>query len=215
MKADLTIANSNSDGWDAVPLGADSLIRGKLIKFNSEGRFVCGDADVSNDQLVVTGVVTCWVRWGDEGKPAETRRTHPGEAHPTRAELPNQDQSEWPLGPDGRPCDPWVDCRYLYLLDRETAAEFTFTTHTWGGRKATSDLSRQIQILRRNHPKATPIVRLDAEKMKTRFGPKPKPVFTVTDCLGLLEPVRLAATSAVDRGDEGHFSPSPSEDIPF
>ncbi len=69
MKADLTIANSNSDGWDAVPLGADSLIRGKLIKFNSEGRFVYGDADVSNDQLVVTGVVTCWVRWASLPKP--------------------------------------------------------------------------------------------------------------------------------------------------
>ena len=198
---------------DGTPSGGGGAIRGKLVKFNTEGRFFCGDADVTGGEFAVTGVLTCWLRWGDDGKPAEIRITQPGEDHPQRQDLPDQDEHNWPLGPDGKRADPWQDTRYLYLVAPTTAVEATFSTRSYGGHRAVADLKRQIATMRRVHPKAAPIIRLDAERMRTKFGPKPKPLFTVIDWRGP-ETARIEpAPPAASEDDGSPWSPGPSDEL--
>jgi hypothetical protein len=91
------------------------------------------------------------------------------------------DKSKWEIGLNGEPADPWVDSRYLYLANAHDGSEYTFVTSSAGGRKAVSDLKGQIANIRYSHPTAIPVVKLDVEKWKTRFGLKPKPLFRVVD----------------------------------
>ena len=59
---------------------------------------------------------------------------------------------------------------------RSAAAEaFTFSTATWGGRGAVTDLGDRIVRMRTVHPDAVPIVELRAAEMPTRYGRKSKP----------------------------------------
>jgi hypothetical protein len=166
-------------GWDSVP--AESLVRGRLLKFTDGNYLLSGVAGTLNGAiLVVTGVVTLWVEWRD-GLPVRQLVTQPGQRHPDRDELGDLNTEEWPLGRDGKPNDPWQDTRYLYLLDPTTSEEFTFTTSSWGGRKAIGDLKNQVANVRAAHPEAVPVIRLDKEMWKTKHGPQPKPLFIVVD----------------------------------
>jgi hypothetical protein len=168
------------DGWGAVPDDASGSLRGSYIKF-ADGEFSIGknaEPFPGDRSVVVTGVVTLFQKWED-GKPVEQRITRPGQRHPERDELPDLDESEWELGLNGEPADPWKDSRLLYPIDPATDEEFTFVTSSMGGRRAVGDLKGQISNMRCAHPGAVPIVQLNSEKMKTRFGMKPKPLFKV------------------------------------
>jgi len=57
--------------------------------------------------------------------------------------------------------------------------DFTFSTSSYGGRAAVSDLGEQITRMRLVHADAVPIVELSAMEMPTKYGPKSKPVFKV------------------------------------
>lgn len=210
---DLTVHN---DGWAAVPDNVGGMIKGTMLKFKDGFYFADKTLMLPEDQtalhLAAVDVVTCWVHWQDK-LPAETRITQPGQPHPQRDELGDTDQSKWPLGLDGRPDDPWKDTRYLYLVDVATAAEYTFTCDTIGGRRAVSDLKAAIQKVRLAHPGAIAVVKLSSKAMPTSYGPKPRPAF---------EPVDWKDGS---RGESAMAEPNPlpppssademSDEIPF
>lgn len=181
---------STGDGWSAVPSTGSSSIRGKLLKFTN-GEFLIGEEAVNGRELVAVGALTAWVRWAG-GRPSEMRETLPGQPHPRREELGELDAAAWEKGLDGNPSDPWRDSRNLFLVDPATGAEFTFATSSWGGRSAIEDLARQIGNVRAAHPKAAPIVKLAVEKMKTRFGLKPKPLFEIVGWKGVDGPAQVA-----------------------
>ena len=141
-------------------------------------------ADAEDDTYAVLDAKAVWVRWGADKKPAKQRVTQPGEHHPERHELPDNDEDEWPLGLDGDPEDPWKDNRYVSLINTVTAAELTFVTDTYGGRSAVSDLKKQISTMRRAHPGAIPIVKLSNTLMPTRFGQKQRPELKVVGWRG-------------------------------
>ncbi|MCQ4188853.1 hypothetical protein [Methylocystis suflitae] len=167
------------DGWGGVPQ-RDGQTYGDFLKFVN-GEYRSGEAVMNGREFIPVHVTVCWVRWLD-GRPAETLVTKPGERHPERVELGHDDESEWELGLDGRPSDPWRDTRLVQLIDPKTAQAFTFTTSSWGGRDAVEELSRAIAFVRSaGHPGALPLIRLDVGRMRTRFGPKPKPVLSVLD----------------------------------
>jgi hypothetical protein len=175
------LVNKN-DGWATVPTSSSSLIRGARIRF-ADGHFYLGGSSEPlppDLELVVMGAVTLWQSWR-KGKPGEQRVTQPGQQHPDRAELPDQDQTQWEPGLGGTPADPWRDARFVYLADPRTAHAFTFTTESAGGRSAVGALKNQIANMRIAHPSAIPVVHLRSEPMKTRFGRKPKPLFAVVD----------------------------------
>jgi hypothetical protein len=173
------LAVTAGGGWDAVPDRDSGMIHGRIIKFADGYYTISESTEPANGRvLVVAGVVPAWVKWRD-GKPVEHRITQSRMPHPEREDLPDLDQNDWPAGLDGQPADPWQDTRYLYLADPQTGEEFTFTTSSWGGRRAIADLRNQIANIRYANQGAIPVIRLDTDKMKTRFGLKPKPLFTV------------------------------------
>lgn len=179
---------SSADGWATVPATGSGSIRGKLVKFTN-GEFLVGEELVNSRELVAVGVLVAWVKWAG-GRPAEMRETLAGQAHPRREALGDMDATVWEKGLDGNPSDPWRDSRNLFLIDPKTGAEFTFATSSWGGRSAIEDLSRQIANVRSAYPSAAPLVKLGVEKMKTRFGLKPKPVFEIVSWKGAEGPAQ-------------------------
>jgi hypothetical protein len=129
-------------------------------------------------RLVALATAAMWVRW-QGGKPAEHRVRQPGQRLPEREELGHDDENEWETGPSGEPVDPWQNTRLVYLVAPDTAEAFTFSTSSWGGRSAVTDLGDQIARMRNAHSDAVPIVELKAVEMKTKFGRKSKPLFRV------------------------------------
>jgi len=170
-----------SDGWnDAAQEAGERTIRGTLLKF-ADWRWTAGKeaTPVENGtKLVALATVAMWVRWEDS-KPVEYRFREPGRRLPDREELGHDDESLWDKGPSGEPQDPWRNTRLIYLIDPSTAEAFTFSTSSWGGRNAVSDLGDQIARMRSVHADAVPLVELRAAEMPTRFGKKSKPVFKV------------------------------------
>ena len=187
--AETRLPATSSDGWDEVPETGGSLIVGFKVKFdfNNITWEIDGTKitpDVEEDTYAVLGVKSVWTKWGEDRKP-EHRVTQPGQRHPLKDEMPDRDEDEWPLGLDGKTQeDPWKDNRYVYMINTQTAAEFTFVTDTYGGRRAVSDLKQQIAYARRVHPGAVPIVKLSVGTMPTKFGPKPRPMLKVVDWRG-------------------------------
>ena len=172
--------NNQADGFSVAERGGNSMIAGKMVKFTIDSKYKIDKADILPDSttLVAMDVTTAWLKW-DDGKPIEHRITHPGQLHPDRADLPDQDQKRWEPGINGEPTDPWKDTRYLRLIDPRTGQDYTFVTDTYGGRKAVGDLKSQISNVRFAYPGAVPVVQLGSTMMKTAFGLKPRPEFKI------------------------------------
>jgi hypothetical protein len=170
---------TTGDGFDVPEPGGGGLIVGQLLKFNN-GAYFANKTEVVplGTTLVVVAVTTLWIKW-ENGRPAEHRVTRPGQAHPVRDDLPDQDQAEWKPGFKDQLADPWKDSRYLHLVDPQTGADYTFVTDSYGGRKAIGELKSQITNVRFAHPGAVPTVRLASTMMPTDYGPKPRPSFKV------------------------------------
>jgi hypothetical protein len=171
--------NNEVDGFSVAERGGTNLIVGKMLKFNDR-KYKADKADPlpDNIRLVAVDVITAWVNWHD-GKPIEHRITKPGQVHPDRADLPDQDEATWERGLNGEPADPWRDTRYLRLIDPRTGQDFTFVTDSYGGRKAVGELKSQITNVRFAYPGAVPVVELGSTMMKTGYGLKPRPEFIV------------------------------------
>jgi hypothetical protein len=180
MSNDLLITN---DGWDdAAAEASERVLRGTLLKF-SDWNWTRGKeaaAIEKGTKLVALGAAAAWVRWVG-GKPVEYRMRQDGKPLPDREELGNTDATAWEAGPDGKPRDPWQSTRFVYLVDPDSAEAFTFSTSSWGGREAVINLGDAIARMRSAHPKALPVVALEAAPMHTRFGRKSKPVFKIVD----------------------------------
>ena len=178
------IATTTDDGWDAVPASSNGLIRGQRMAFPQDGNYYLAKSTepFSTEQdLVVVGVTTAWQHW--QNKQAETRVTLPGQRHPDRDELGDNDKSKWPIGFDGETrSDPWKDCRFLYLVNQRTAQEFTLILSGYHGRDAVGVLKDQIRNARTANPTAVPIIKLAAEKRRTKFGSTVwRPLFVIVD----------------------------------
>jgi hypothetical protein len=170
-----------TDGWhDAAAEAGERQIRGQLLKFADWHWTVGKEAAPVEDgtQLVALATAAMWVRWED-GKPAEYRMRESGQRLPERDELDDLDESLWEEGPGGEPQDPWRNTRLVYLVDPKTAEAFTFSTASWGGRSAVTDLGDQIVRMRTVHPDAVPIVELRSAEMPTKYGRKSKPLFKI------------------------------------
>jgi len=181
MSTDLT---TTDDGWlDAAAEANARVLRGSLLRFNdwNWSKNKEGEPVEKGTKLVALGTAAAWARWAG-GKPVEYRMRQSGKPLPDREELGNTDQSQWEMGPDGKtPRDPWQSTRLVYLVDPDTAEAFTFSTSSWGGREAVINLGDAIARMRSAHPKALPVVSLEATAMHTRYGRKSKPVFKIVD----------------------------------
>ena len=211
------------DGFsDDAKENVNRAIRGTLLKC-SKGRWTMGP---NNDpvppglRLVVMESKAAWVKWWG-GLPIEHIWRAPGQPLPEREDLPDGDPSLWETDADGEPKDPWQLTKYLFLVNPETAEQFTFSTTSWGGRSEINDLSEKIALMRVARPKAYPIVELATGtytlKKRRDLGPIPKPVFRIVGWTGGTNGDPL--TPALPLSDDGNEPPTTrellDEEIPF
>ena len=182
-----------ADGFAVGEKPGNTMIVGQMIKFDSGVYKVNKTETLPPDiALVAIDVTTAWVKWWEK-RPVEHHITQLGQQHPDRDDLPDQNKAEWEIGLDGQPVDPWKNTRYLRLIDPLTGADYTFVTDSIGGRRGVSDLKSQIRNVRYARPNAVPLLKLCTTTMKTRFGPKPRPLFEVIGWRGKKEQVDLTA----------------------
>jgi hypothetical protein len=179
----ITTTNLSTDGWDDAAIEeAGRIIHGSLMKFVDWRWYAGKQATPIEDgtKLIALATVALWQRW-ENGKVVETILRKPGEYLPAREKLGHLDETQWGKGPDGASQDPWRNTRLVYLVHPVSAAAYTFSTSSGGGRSAVSELGGAIKRMRAAHPNAVPIVELRAEEMPTKYGRKSKPKFEIID----------------------------------
>lgn len=182
-----------ADGWDDTAAEAEArIIRGSLLKYFDWKWSIGSEKEAvevkEGRRLVALATAAGWVKW-QAGKPVEYRMREPGVPMPARTDLGDNAAGNWEVGPDGQPRDPWQNTHFVYLVDPQTAEEFTFSTSSLGGRDCVINLAGQIKRMRGKHPDAVPLVKLGAAPMKTKFGRKSKPVLKVVDWLNTVPAV--------------------------
>ncbi|MBB4261417.1 MULTISPECIES: hypothetical protein [unclassified Bradyrhizobium] len=162
----------------------ERLIHGSLLKC-IDGRWGTQDeADMAGKQLIALMTARAIQRWQSEGA-VETLVD-------TGAGLPDIDdlngaipQSEWELGLDGQPRPPWQPQYAVYLLDTSDASLYTFANGTTGAKIAWERLVDRISWMRAlRGTQVFPLVKLDSKVMKTKFGAKLRPEFTIVNWRG-------------------------------
>jgi hypothetical protein len=163
-----------------------SAIEGDLLKYKKgcwcRGEFnkdvPLGTRFVARMDLVWTG----WVRWF-AGKPVEYRGGFLQDFPPTldRKDLGHNDESLWESDQQGHPKNPWAPTDLMGLRD-EDGETLTFSTSSWGGRKAIGRLCREYDHLcnRPDHVGKYPVVEIGSRNRQSAdFGPIPEPTFGI------------------------------------
>jgi hypothetical protein len=124
------------------------------------------------------------IKFNGEGNPPDYRMglLYDGFVPPSDADLPDRDQSQWELGLDHKPADPWAHFMYLVLQRGDTGELFTYTTSSKTGRRAVANLLRHYDRLGKTRPDMYPIVRLKVggfNHRDERVGWVQVPVFAV------------------------------------
>jgi hypothetical protein len=165
------------DNFDYDEPGA-SPIRGGNAKFDA-GAYAVGKEKAllaPERKFIVLDKSAGW-QFLKKDCPAEWVMQVPGKPQPERPEC--GDESDWPVGLDGKPSCPWKWTQFLYLMDVDSGETLTFSTSTSGGKIAIGDLTQQIKSMRGMQPGAMPIVELQSVQMPTKFGKKPRPFFKI------------------------------------
>lgn len=177
------LTNHQSDGFGVPENAGGQFIRGQMLKF-IDGSFIIDKTEPLPDEpLVAIGVVTAWVRWGEDDngnkRPLEHRVTAAGQIHPDVDDMPDRDEDLWPPGLNGEPADPWKDTRYLHLINPRTGGDLTFVTDSFGGRRGVGNLKSKIMNIRMAYPGAVPVVKPVSVPFKTSYGMKKRPEFEI------------------------------------
>lgn len=177
MTNDVAANLSTHDGFDVVDESDPRLIQGSIIKFALEGRWTLDGAPWPDTTLL--GMDCCKViqRWQNQ-KPIEIIADYPlPDVEELNKTIPAKD---WEIGLDGQPRPPYQLNYITYILDPASAARYTIVGATVGMKIAYSRLVDSVQLMRRlrgNH--VSPLIKLGAAPMKTRFGVKQRPDFQV------------------------------------
>lgn len=172
--------HSEYDGYDDAEV-SDRVIQGSILK-QIDGRTSVDGVPFPDTPLIAVDIKKIAQRWGNQ-IPLETIVHHPGEPLPNIDELNSRiPQSQWEPGLDGQPRPPWQMQIAVYLLDPATGEMFTFINSTTGHRIAVEHLVDQVKYMRGlRGNRIVPIVKVGAKPMKTKFGVKMRPAFTVIE----------------------------------
>jgi hypothetical protein len=156
----------------------------KMLKFK-KGTYICDGEEISLGTKLIAhciGWTKTWVHFVDQ-KVVDRKvyRVSRGERAPERDQLPDNDQSQWPIGINKLPADPWV---YQYLLpmeDQRTGEVRIFVGSSFGGRRAVADLcAAYSRRAVKNKSSGQPIITLQMLLMPTKnFGDVPRPHFEI------------------------------------
>jgi hypothetical protein len=101
---------------------------------------------------------------------------------PPRDSLGDTDQTQWEIGLNGQPADPWVHQVYVVLQRGDTAELFTYIASSITSRRAVGTLLRHYDRMRKTDANFYPIVRLKVggfQHRNERVGWVKVPVFAV------------------------------------
>jgi hypothetical protein len=185
----------------------------KMLKFK-KGEYWCDGVEVDLGTKLVAhcvGWTKTWVHFVDQ-KVVDRKvyRVARRERAPERDQLPDNDQSKWPIGINKQPADPWV---YQYLLPMEdpaTGEVRIFVGSSFGGRRAVADLctaySRRAEKLKAaGKVCGQPIIALQMLMMPTKnFGDVPRPHFEIVGwddeaATSEREPIRTVSEAAIKK----------------
>ena len=153
----------------------------KMLKFK-KGDYWCDGEEVPLGTVYLAHCkawTKTWVHF--ENRTVVERKVYRvarGEKAPERDQLPNNDESTWPPGPDGKKKqDPWVLQYLLPMENPETGDVQIFVAQSFGGRRAVSELCTQWGRRVVKNPKAgQPIIKIGKSMMPTKnFGDVPSP----------------------------------------
>jgi len=159
---------------------ATRLIRGTILRC-TDGKWsdtLGGDPPPLLIALGTTQALQCW----KDSKPTDVVMAEKGKPLPDVDELNSQiPESEWEKGLDGKPKAPWVLQHVAYFIDPVSAESYTFINGTFGARLAVEKLQDRVANMQRLRGNALPVVKLESKPMKTKFGTKQRPEFTVVE----------------------------------
>jgi hypothetical protein len=145
---------------------APSGIVGRMIKWSKDGKFIYADSEeaIGEEQdfiVLADQTVVGWIKFIPDGPPERIMGLlYDGFAMPPRDELDEQDPSEWEVGLDGQPADPWVHQMMLVLQHADTGELATFVTSSKTGRRAVGNLLRHYNQMLRLTPDQLPVIKL-------------------------------------------------------
>jgi hypothetical protein len=166
-----------------------SSISGRLVKFK-DGVFYTTDDGKPVDKdaefiLLATETLVGWIRFNGEGQAPDRRMglLFDGFEVPTRPSLGDTDETQWEVGLNGLPADPWSHQHCIVLQNTTTHELFTFTTTSVTGRRAVGDALKHFMRMQRTAPGELPIVRLGTggfNHKDSRVGFVEVPKFIIT-----------------------------------
>lgn len=162
---------------------SDRVIQGSIVRC-VDGHWSDRDGIAFPAEIKMLALATAIAlqRWKDQ-VPIETIIKTPGQPLPDleelNAKIPN---AEWEPGLNDEPRPPWVRQHIVYLLNPVDAAFFTFINGTVGAAIAVDRLKNKVVWMRQlRGSNVVPLVKLDSKPMKTKFGQKMRPEFTIVD----------------------------------
>jgi hypothetical protein len=157
------------------------VIQGVILKC-VDGRWEDKDGLTPPDTLLAMGTARCVQCWKEQ-QPIDTIVETADEplldVDDLNAQIPVEG---WEKGLDGKPRPPWQVQFIVYLIDPVSGSTWTFINSTMGARIAYERLTDKFRWMRRLRGNSiAPVVKLDARPMKTAFGQKMRPEFTVVE----------------------------------
>lgn len=160
-----------------------------LLKFK-KGDYSCSGEDVAMGTQYIAhciGWTRCWIKFEhQEVVDRKMYRVAEGKRPPDRAELDSLDEATWPMGPNGKPSDPWVNQYLLPMENVETGDVCIFVTSSIGGKRGVADLCKAYsRRVARTGRSEQPIIALAKAVMPTRmYGDVPRPQFNIVGWTG-------------------------------
>jgi hypothetical protein len=150
----------------------------------------------------------CWMRFHGEGNTPtiEGGLLYEGYQLPARQDMGDMNESQWEIGLDGKPADPWIHAVDVVLQDEETAELFQFSARSKTARRAVGVLLRHYDRMARLYPGELPVVNLKVggyQHSEKRVGWVKTPVLAVIG--------RASADAAAKPPGADEFS----HDVPF
>jgi hypothetical protein len=147
-----------------------NTLKGDLLKFQ-KGVWTRGQ----NDTVVKAGttftvdmneILVGWQRWRDRKVTAANLGSiASGFRPPQRHTLGDEDKAQWETDNNGKPQDPWQLTTVVYMQD-DDGDDVTFSTASYGGRNAVTDLCKQYATEMGSHVGDNPIVEIGADSYK-------------------------------------------------
>jgi hypothetical protein len=155
------------------------LMKGERLK-NVDGRWSGPDDTPVPEKMLVLGNIRAVQRWHEqkvEDCIVQTSTERLPDVDELNGKVP---ETDWEKGLDGRPKPPWQNVWGFYLCNPRDGAIYTFVNGTVGARIAYDKLNERVEMMRMlRGANVAPIVKLDSRPMKTQFGTKMRPEFTI------------------------------------